>query len=83
MRNDTPEFSAAAVRLSRAFFAAIGGVFLLAALIAWMAGGQTFVGATATLAAIGVVLMAFAVWASAHLCASVASKVLAIVGIPL
>ncbi|MBX3652142.1 MAG: hypothetical protein KF771_12295 [Burkholderiales bacterium] len=83
MNNDTPEFTAAAIRLSRVFFVVIGGVFLLLATAFWITGGQTYVGATAALATTGFAVVAFAVLASAQVCASIASKVLGLVGIPL
>jgi hypothetical protein len=83
MRNEAAKFTRAAVRLSRVFFVAIGSVVLLLSAAAWIAGGQSFVAATVMLTVVGLGLVVFAVVASAELCASVASKVLALVGIPL
>jgi len=83
MSNDIPDFTAAAIRLSRVFFVVIGGVLLLLAIACWIAGGQTYVLATAVLASAGLAVMAFSVLASAQACASVASKVLGLLGIPL
>ena len=83
MRNETAKFTRAAVRLSRVFFVSIGSVVLLLSAAAWIAGDQSFVAATVMLTAIGLGFVVFAVVASAELCASMASKVLGLVGISL
>ncbi len=83
MSNHTSDFTAAAIRLSRVFFVVIGCLFLLLAIVFWVAGGQTYVVATAALTATGLAVVAFAVLASAQVCASIASKILGLVGIPL
>ena len=83
MSNDISDFTAAAIRLSRVFFVVIGRVLLFLAPVFWIAGGQTHLTATAALAATGLAVATFAVLASEKACASMALRVLGLVGIPL
>jgi hypothetical protein len=58
-------------------------LYFFFAMVLWIAGDQTYMAATIALAVTGLAIVTFAMLASAKVCASMASKVLGLVGIPL